>query len=433
MESLMRTAKRDKIGALVESTPFPNERQTALAIKAKLPVEQERLTESRIKTLPAPATGYRIYRDAPNEKGNDHIRGFGLLVTASGAKSFVLRYTAKSGRESRYTIGSPPEWSLAAARSKAKDKKREIDGGADPVKDEKETRAADNVNQLCDQFLEYQKTKTRPATDAEYRSIIKKYVGPELGTLKVGDVQPFEIDRLHRKITATAPYRANRTISMLHKMFALAMRWKLRSDNPCQGVEKNDEHKRERLLTEDELARLHAALDGHSDQRAANLFRLLLLSGARLSETLNAEWTGIDPATGSRTGIDFDKGTWIKPAHAVKQKRLHKVPLSSDALALLRTMRAAAPDAKRLFEGAMKFRWHWEKILEAAGLLNLRIHDLRHQLPSQLASDGTPALVIAGLLGHSSTRTTERYMHLFDKPLRQATERGGTLLAKRQG
>jgi integrase len=73
-------------------------------------------------------------------------------------------------------------------------------------------------------------------------------------------------------------------------MFGLAIKWRLRPDNPCKGVERNREHARKRYLTTDELARLTKAFAEYPDQQAANIFRLLLLTGARRGEVLSAKW-----------------------------------------------------------------------------------------------------------------------------------------------
>src|ERR1700730_10610443 len=82
-----------------------------------------------VRELPAPASGNRIPYD---RGGKEPVRGFGIRVTAAGAKSFVLNYTI-AGRERRMTIGGYPAWSVAAAREQAKSLRRKIDGGEDPL------------------------------------------------------------------------------------------------------------------------------------------------------------------------------------------------------------------------------------------------------------------------------------------------------------
>ena len=203
-----------------------------------------------------------------------HERVWKHEITSNNSRAYILNYHAKSGREGRITIGSPPEWTLAAARERAKELKRQIDNGADPALDEREKREADNMHALCDMVFGKPDDpndkgahggKLRPRTLADYRYMIKNHVRPELGPIKVNDVEAWHIDKLHGKITRqSGPYRANRCISVLSKMFALAIRWKIRAasaGNPCKGVEKNQEYQRERYLAVDERIRLLDALD----------------------------------------------------------------------------------------------------------------------------------------------------------------------------
>ena len=84
-------------------------------------------TDRTVKGLPLPRADKHIVYD-------DIVKGFGVRVTAAGSKSFVINYRRKAdGLERRHTIGSHPEWTVAAAREEAKRLKREIDGGGDPV------------------------------------------------------------------------------------------------------------------------------------------------------------------------------------------------------------------------------------------------------------------------------------------------------------
>ena len=108
-------------------------------------------------------------------------------------------------------------------------------------------------------------------------------------------------------------------------MFALAVRWKMRADNPAKGVERNQEQKRRRYLSAAELKRLTDALDTHADRQAADIFALCMLTGARVGEAKAARWDG----------IDLSAGKWSRPASATKQKAYHEVPLSAAAKQLL--------------------------------------------------------------------------------------------------
>src|SRR5262245_12308448 len=94
--------------------------------------ERQRLTDDIVAKLAAPATGNKIYYDLPNRRGNDWTPGFGVRVTAGGARTFVLNYRTKGGRHRRYTIGSPPVWTVTAAREEAATLKAEVTKGGDP-------------------------------------------------------------------------------------------------------------------------------------------------------------------------------------------------------------------------------------------------------------------------------------------------------------
>lgn len=380
-----------------------------------------RLTDKVVAALPPPARGNRIYYD----QGKDRVPGFGVRVTAAGARSYVLNYRTVSGRERRYTIGAPPVWTTAAAREEARRLRAQIDLGHDPLGMVRAHREAPTVADLCDRFREEVLPKNRDSTRVEYARTIAREIIPELGKMKVADVTHPDIDRLHRKITKRgAPYTANRTVALLSRLFNLAVRWGYRADNPVRGVERNPEHKRERYLTGEELARLTEALREHGDQDAANAIRLMLLTGARRGEVLGARWDQFDLA----------EGTWTKPASTTKQAKLHRVPLNAPARALLADMRKAARDDEYLFPSRLgghrvEIKKHWQRICKRAQLTNLRMHDLRHSFASYLASAGLSLPVIGALLGHTQTQTTARYAHLLDDPLRRATERVGAIIA----
>jgi integrase len=374
----------------------------------------------------------------------DQVPGFGLRVTPAGAKALVLNYRNRSGRERRYTIGPFPGISVAAARALASKLKADIhNNGADPLEELEAERGAPTVADLCRRFTDEHLQKKRRKTQTDYQSLIRLAILPAWKHRKVADIKFADVDALHRKVTERgahkdggrgAPYQANRMVAVLSKMFALAIRWGWRTDNPTKGLERNPETKRRRYLSADELAALLSVLAerdeaaraaGGKRDRAADITRMLLLTGARRGEVLGAQWGQ----------FDLKAGTWTKPANLTKQKSEHDVPLSAPARQLLSEIRerlASPPDDDdAVFPGRgpnLLNTATWSAITARAGLRDFRVHDLRHSYASFLASAGLSLPTIGALLGHSQPATTARYAHLFDDPLRQATERVGEIV-----
>jgi integrase len=276
-------------------------------------------------------------------------------------------------------------------------------------------------------YIEQHLPKKRERSGRDDRNMIAKRILPALGAIKVADVTFADIDGLHRKITrGGTPIRANRVAALLSKMFSLAIKLQMRSDNPCRGVERNQENRRTRYLSGDEISRLTTALAAHEDQQAANIVRLLMLTGARLNEVQAATWEQ----------FDIENGIWVKPAATVKQNLEHRVPLSAPARQLLAELAVAPAMAGYVFPGRVPgeprrtIRKAWAELCKSAGLGDdTHAHDLRHTFASQLASGGSSLPIIGALLGHTQPSTTARYAHLMDDSLRSATERVGAIIA----
>jgi integrase len=377
-----------------------------------------RLTDATVKKLAAPERGNKIYYDKITD-------GFGLRVTKNGARAFVLNYfTRADRREKRYTIGPIDTWPAVVARNEAKRLLREIDAGNDPLAKIEEERSAPTVADLVERYVAEHLPKKRPRSQLEDR---RKFplILPELGKLKVAAVTFSEVDALHRKLTReSGPIHANRTIALVSKMMALAIKWHWRADNPCRGLEKNPEHQHTRYLSAEELRRLMAALELEEDQQAADIIRLLLLTGARSGEALAAEWSQFDLAA----------GVWVKPHSLTKQKQAHRLPLSAEAIELLTRLYEKRGTSRWVFPSANPFkhrpsiRHAWDRLRVAAGLGDMRIHDLRHSHASLLVNAGYSLPVIGAVLGHRVPQTTQRYAHLNDESLRAAARSVGALV-----
>ncbi|WP_256750305.1 site-specific integrase [Mesorhizobium sp. Mes31] len=414
----------------------------------------EKLSETIVKALAAPAKGSKIFYDS-------EVKGFGARLTAAGHKSFILNYRTRKGRERRITIGSWPDWKTDAARQEAKELKRRVDSGADPMAEVDADRASKTVADMCDRFrdeylpdtvegakLGKAETKLRPATQRDYAALIRREIRPAFKHHAVADLTFSDIDALHRKISKRgATYLANRTVALMSRMLNLSIKWGWRADNPAKGIDRNQEQKRHRYLSPAELVKLTKALLEIDDQQAANIVRLLLLTGARRGEVMAMRWEQ----------LDLSEGVWTKPGSTTKQKTLHRVPLSAPARQLLSDLREkASDDAEYVFPGRgsphrIEIKGPWHDLCRAAGLVmpvtltdvkgrervvlepSARVHDLRHTYASVLVSAGLSLPIIGALLGHSQPATTHRYAHLMDDPLRQATERAGAIVTAKGG
>ena len=160
-----------------------------------------------------------------------------------------------------------------------------------------------------------------------------KIILPRLGKHRVADVTYNEVDELHRDITRIRKTPVRATVwSKSRGAFNLAIRWHWRHDNPARGVQRNQEEKRDRYLGKAEIMALARALNEHPEVTSVNAIKLLMLTGARRGEVLGATWDM----------FDLEQGVWVKPSAHTKQRRIHRVPLSSPALDLLESMRAEA-------------------------------------------------------------------------------------------
>jgi integrase len=373
----------------------------------------DKLTDAVVRRLEAPDTGNRVRYDG-------EVKGFGVRVTANGAKAFVLNYRAH-GRERRLTIGSFPDWSVSAAREEAKRHKRAIDQGADPMAEREAELAAPTVADLAKRYREDHLPRKRSARDDI--SMIERDVLPVLGRIKVANVRHADCEKLHRDITKRAPYRANRVAALISRMFNLSIRWGWRADNPAKGIERNHEDRRTRYLSPAEIARLATVLDGHPERTSAALVKFLLLTGARFGEAAGATWDQ----------VDLEAGTWAKSSAHTKQKREHRIPLSAPARQLLAELKAANGEHSHVFPGSngrplVTVKKFWRAVCKAANIEGARVHDLRHSHASILASSGLSLPIIGALLGHTQAATTARYAHLYDDPLREAAERVGAVV-----
>jgi len=414
------TRKRTKVRGLPATSPTPAKE-----------AERPKLSNDVVKNLAAPESGALTVWDAD-------ITGFGVRVYAGGARSFFINYRA-DGRERRHTIGPFPRWSASAARERAKELRKLIDAGHDPAGEKRDRREAPTVQELIDRYIaEHLPTKTEGEVRKNDEKRMLAEIGSRLGKhTKVTDVHDGDVKKMHQDITATGrPVRANRILAVASKMFSLSLTsmagenrpWRdAAMGNPCKGVPRNREEAKERFFGQAELAAISDALAAYPGQTSADCIRLIMLTGCRPGEAMLAAWAQ----------FDAEPSYWVKPSAHTKQRRPHKTPLSPAAIELVDRLRKARADgATWIFPShlpgeAIAALWHvWHFVRDHAGLgADARIYDLRHTFASVGAGGGLSLPIIGRLLGHTQSRTTQRYAHLGDDPLREAADKIGAVIA----
>jgi integrase len=363
------------------------------------------------RLMPRPKRDYIVWDDA--------LKGFGVRVMPSGVRSYIVQYRS-GGRTRRYAFGLVGTMTPDEARKRARQLLAAVDQGKDPVEEIITQRRTPSVAALCERFLnEHVVHRCKPTTEREYRRSIELFIKPAIGTFKVGDVKRADISKLHYDMREI-PYQANRALGVLSKMFNLAEVWGLRPDgsNPCRHVKKYTERRRERYLSFDEIARLGHVLDdverdGSEEKSVVNAIRLLLLTGARLTEILTLKWEYVR------------EGFLALPDSKTGPKR---IILAKETASLLQSIERFEDNPYVIVGTLPGQHWTdlqrpWRRIRAKAQLPEVRIHDLRHTFASVAAGSGESLLAIGKLLGHSQVQTTARYAHLAPDPIRATADR----------
>ena len=344
------------------------------------------------------------------------LTGFGLRVRRSGRKSYVVQ-TRIAGKLCWFTIGPHGPLNPDQARARALEILACAKKGIDPRDADARREAEPSMADLGRRFLEeYVPVHCKPSTREEYRRSVRLFVDPVIGELRVPEVQRKDIAALHHGLR-DKPYQANRTLGVLSKMFSLAEVWGWRPDgsNPCRHVKRYKEHKRERFLSPEETERLGQVLREAEEEMpsAVVAFRLLLLTGCRMSEIRDLRWEYVkddcielpDAKTGGR----------VVPLGPEARAVLSAIPRDEDNLWVIagRLPGSHLTDLQR----------PWRRIRKQAGLEGVRIHDLRHSFASRALALGESLTMIGKLLGHTQVQTTARYAHLARDSIQTAAAR----------
>lgn len=378
-------------------------------------------TKGAIDDLSLPEAGKRdTYHDLKTN-------GLQLRVTSNGVKTFSLFRRVKNGSPERVTLGRYPDMTPEQARKEATRLNGLLVQGINPNDDARALKTETTLQELFDEFLKHRRNKRgaflSEITKRSYRYDFGLYL-EKWGKRKLSEFKDTDFGKLHAEIGKKHPTTANRVIAMASSLFSYAAEHKLfKGKNPAHGIKKFSENKRKRFLQSDELPAFFKALADEPNDTFRDYFLIALLTGARRSNVLEMAWKG----------VNLERAEWCIPV--TKNGEPQTVTLSPEAVEILRS-RQGCHDVW-VFPGAgatghiVEPKKAWRRVLDRAGLDDLRIHDLRRTLGSWQAKTGASLVIVGKSLNHKSPSTTAIYAQLDLEPVRESVERatGAMLVA----
>lgn len=376
--------------------------------------------------MPVVALDAKLVRDAvcPADKlkldlYSDTVTGFVAEIRKTGGKTYYLRYRDTHGKLRQHKIGDAQSISFDKARHAAEKLRSTVVLGGNPAEDRKALRQVPTLREVVEQRYLREIQQTRRNTSSSL-SFINLHLLPRLGNYHLDQITPALISE-HYAALREAGYsiaQANKLPVMLKTIYGLCKRQNVpgADTNPAAGVKvQNPNNIRERYLTPEELQRLKVALDACENKQLKHIVGLSLLLACRKRELLDAKWQD----------VDFDRRILRVPVS--KSGKARNIPLSSAAVDVLKQLPrwekcpwiVPNPDTKEPY-GNLYYPWH--QVRKAAGLTDVRWHDLRHSAASALVQANVPIYTVAKILGHSTVQHTARYAHLADDTLLSAVD-----------
>jgi integrase len=317
---------------------------------------------------------------------DDYMRGLYLIVQPSGAKSWAVRYR-HGGKSAKHTIGPYPVFGLKQARDAAAGVLRVVAEGRSPKQ-----RQAGTVAEDVEQFLVRHGKNYRPKPLYEATRRLQLFVVDEWGTRKLESITRADVRAMLDGIEA--PVAANRVHSIVRKFFNWAVENDLIANSPVAGVRApNPETSRDRVLTDDELKAVWRAAEGIGHPFGA-ILQLLILTGQRRGEVAGMRWDE----------LDLERGKLALPKERTKNKRFHEVPLSSQAIAIIKALPRIGDQYAFTLNGSAPYNGFKvkERFDVAVNIAPWTVHDLRRTAASGMARLGVSLVVIEKILNHVS-------------------------------
>jgi len=336
-------------------------------------------------------------------------RGLALEVRNSGGRTYYLFFTDQRGKSRQFRLGNGLDLSLGQARKLANAARIKIAMGEDPIEQRRLARSVPTLGRFIeDHYLPYVRAYKR-SWDTDW-SLLRNHLLPRFGKRYLDEIKRQDIVKMHadRRASGAAPGSANRLLILMRYVFNLAIRWQVPgvTANPCAGVPLLVENnQKERYINQDEAKRLYEAVCKSENKMLRYIVPMLVLTGARKREVLDARWE------------DFDLERYLWRIPISKSGKARHVPLSDGALQLLASVPRldscqwvfANPDKARPYRSVYS-AWHTART--KADLADVRMHDLRHSFASLLINSGRSLYEVQKILGHRQAKTTQRYAHL---------------------
>lgn len=377
-----------------------------------------KFTKENIDALPSPEPGKRdIYHDTKSS---------GLQLRVTGVKTFFVNRRIKGGDPERITLGRYPDMTIEQARRKTMEILHDIAEGKNPAEVKRGKKAELTFADLFTEYLE-RHSKPNKRTWREDESKYKTYLERSLGKKKLSAIDRRDIALIHSNITkAGHDITANRVLALLSSAFSWAISAGLWELNPAIGIKRNKEKSRDRFIQGDELPRFFQAVAEEENETIRDYVLMSLLTGARRSNVLAMRWQD----------ISFNRHEWR--IEETKNGTPQTVALSPEAVEILQN-RKPLNDAVFVFPGSgkaghlMEPKKGWKRILERAGIDNLRIHDLRRTLGSWQAKTGASLAIIGKSLNHKNQNTTAIYARLDLDPVRDSVNKATSAMMQAAG
>ena len=353
-------------------------------------------------------------------------RGLVFEVRASGGRTFYVKYLNNRGKTRWYRLGYPQDLTLLQIRALADKIRNQLALGIDPAEGKAAQKSTPSFGDFVEnQYLPHIKSYKRSwETDV---SILKNHLLPRFTKKYLDEISRADITKLlnERVAEGAKPGTVNRSLIMMRYIFNLAVRWEVPGikANPTKGVPLIEENnKKERYLSTQEAQRLYAAVCSSDNTMLQYIVPMLILTGSRKREVLDAKWQ------------DFDSTRRIWRIPTTKSGRARHVPLSDGVLNILSSM---PRDMKcewvfanpKTLKPYVSIFCAWNTARTKAGLADVRVHDLRHSHASFLVNAGRTLYEVQKILGHTQVKTTQRYAHLSHDTLLDATNSVNTTLA----